>query len=414
MRKIQIGWMYRSSNEESYSQMKSPTGGIKELVLNSDHEYSVSDIVQLGIKTFTEKKLEGLLQWSEVKLGTFAGKVYENFDVDGSPGHLFKYFADKKISLCRAKLYLLSTLTDSDSHADALNQADTVEKCVKRDKIKCSTTALHTITSLPVDPPITVIDSQKDQDLQIKIEEVDEALPASTIILQASQKEVQSASIPVPTTIATAQNLRSKKKIIHTSSQQIIGKELSTDDLIENIDVNVVRLYYHYVRKSEYSDELSWVELNAMDMRLRLYPEAENPQTAEELFSINPFDPVDEGHSISRIELNDKVLLQINLDDKGERSFLVNHEDKSGSTDHYIIYDVNILHGFCNGQFGIGAIPSCTNACNPLFSWKKDGELFKQGLFLYWIYLTDDDFNSHVFQCTVTCEKKYQKGDKRR
>lgn len=163
--------------------------------------------------------------------------------------------------------------------------------------------------------------------------------------------------------------------------------------------INNVRVFYMYVRRSSYSNELSYIEYEKSGLHSRMLDDncGEGPP-------IEYFHPLDHGYTISRIELIDQVLLQIYFEDDENRSIEFPSESKTSLEEHSIIYDLDRLQGYCDWKFGIGFVPSCTDACRPLFSWYKDGAIFKSMECLYWLDNVKDD-QPHLWSCIVTCKK---------
>ncbi|KAH0540265.1 hypothetical protein KQX54_015172 [Cotesia glomerata] len=99
---------------------------------------------------------------------------------------------------------------------------------------------------------------------------------------------------------------------------------------------------------------------------------------------IAEFNPIDAGHKIAEIQVDDKVLLLIyTSNDDLSRDFNFPAVDILDDDNHYILYDVNEFHGRCEDKNGVGVITNCTDSCKPIFSWYKDDKIVSQGLLKY-------------------------------
>ncbi|XP_058808713.1 uncharacterized protein LOC131674186 [Phymastichus coffea] len=156
---------------------------------------------------------------------------------------------------------------------------------------------------------------------------------------------------------------------------------------------NDVRVLYLYVRQSAYTNELSYMECEKAELHGRLFEDSGGACP-----SIEHFEPFEHGFSISRIVKSGRVLLQLAVDDSGARSI----EFPESRREHAVLRDVDQLQGHCDRQFGIGFVPSCDYACRPMFSWYRDGELFRSHEYLYWLDDVKDE-QTHVWSCTVVC-----------
>ncbi|KAH0540233.1 hypothetical protein KQX54_014892 [Cotesia glomerata] len=72
---------------------------------------------------------------------------------------------------------------------------------------------------------------------------------------------------------------------------------------------------------------------------------------------IAEFNPIDAGHKIAEIQVDDKVLLLIyTSNDDLSRDFNFPAVDILDDDNHYILYDVNEFHGRCEDRNGVGVI----------------------------------------------------------
>lgn len=160
-----------------------------------------------------------------------------------------------------------------------------------------------------------------------------------------------------------------------------------------------VQVLYHYVRVSKYSGEMSCTECRKRDLHAYFLEEQFGDGPA-----IERFDPLDYGYSISRIEKDDRILMQIDIGSDSSRSFHFPGTE-ADTDDHVALHDVDELQGVCNGSFGLGFIPSCT-CRGSKFTWYRDGQLFKSGESLYWLdnVVLEAGRESGIFWCVVACK----------
>lgn len=164
------------------------------------------------------------------------------------------------------------------------------------------------------------------------------------------------------------------------------------------------RIYYHYSRTSKYTNETTFTECVKEDLHLYFL---------ENNFGDGPlledYEPLEFGHNISRIEKEEKVFIQIFIDEFSKKSFEF-PSAKLPVEPHSVVHDTDELQGIYDGKFGIGFVPSCINECRPIFEWYRDDVVYKKGDHLYWLKIhnsTDDQ--THVWYCIVTCQETHRK-----
>lgn len=174
--------------------------------------------------------------------------------------------------------------------------------------------------------------------------------------------------------------------------------DIKKDSSVDSLDVPAnITVLYHDIKVSKYTKLPSVMEKDKTTLFEELPEDLKNTITFEE------FDPIDYGYSISSISKGDKIFLQIYI--KQDRSRLFTFPSSSVSdfeSDHIVLVDSTELCGMSCGKLGVGTIPSCTDKCQPLFTWYKDDVLYKEGLFLYWVDVPNEGC---VTSCIVQCRR---------
>ncbi|KAH0563621.1 hypothetical protein KQX54_003248 [Cotesia glomerata] len=160
---------------------------------------------------------------------------------------------------------------------------------------------------------------------------------------------------------------------------------------------NTIFMNYEVIHQSEYTSDYCICYLHKNDLYNHKLDEYGCMPIAE-------FNPIDSGHKIAEIQVDDKVLLLIYIsNDDLSRDFNFPAVDILDDDNHYILYDVNEFHGRCEDKNGVGVITNCTDSCKPIFSWYKDDKIVSQGLLKYWISDIDQD---SVYKCIVRCKSQ--------
>lgn len=119
------------------------------------------------------------------------------------------------------------------------------------------------------------------------------------------------------------------------------------------------------------------------------------------------FDPVTWGYMISRIMKNGRDLLTVTFPSPTETSYTLHvPEGIENQEKHCMVYTCDDMRGMCNGELGLGAIPSCYPS-QPNFKWYKNGRLVKEGIQMAWIMCDPGEHPwMYDWECVITCEKE--------
>lgn len=94
------------------------------------------------------------------------------------------------------------------------------------------------------------------------------------------------------------------------------------------------------------------------------------------------FDPTDHGYFIHSIERLGKTYFEVGINENNSQVLEYKFPAANGTIlPHTIVHDSDELFGPCDDylSFGIGLIPSCTNDCEPVFTWYYNDQVYKKG-----------------------------------
>lgn len=170
----------------------------------------------------------------------------------------------------------------------------------------------------------------------------------------------------------------------------------------ENKFFNFIEVLYLVTNESKYQDNILFSERNRISTAWHFLDNNE-----EEKIDVENFFPWEYGYEISKIIINNKVMLQLEYDlknNKIENKKYV-HPDVKYDTVHRIIRDVDEIVGFESNHLGIGFIPSCPIQCRPYFKWFRNNQVYREGFFLFWISFIPSPLESSedIWHCNVTC-----------
>lgn len=93
-----------------------PSGGVRDVKLDRNKQYSVQDIINFAETLFFENKaicVFGETSQLNYKLGYYDGTVIKKFlDFQGNPSDLWKYFSERGITLSRHNIYFITEMSD--------------------------------------------------------------------------------------------------------------------------------------------------------------------------------------------------------------------------------------------------------------------------------------------------------------
>lgn len=343
MKKLIVGWMHRSSLNENYLQMKKPIGGTVELSLPFPAPCTANTVVQQAMQEFCKDPVVKLMMSNLViQLGTYNGGTISAFKCEEAQDNLWTWLSEKNY---RSNLYLMTMPTEKVSIPKVADSSTDGTKEVNSISCKQSATASGS------------------REVKFACNKIIHQDFASNQIAKEDDKE-------------------------QGSTMNFSGESLEVVGAYESCD-NFVVLYSRVVY-SEYTHEPSISEVD----KLMLF----QVESGEADFdtSFDKFQPSEYGYDVSRICKDDKILVEtqfdvvpVEMEDLKYHSVEKHYSFPSCPNNvakHEVIYTPDYLHGFCEGEFGIGVIAACGYSCEAMVEWYKDGKLYNKGKRQYWIH----------------------------
>ncbi|XP_028982438.1 uncharacterized protein LOC114841580, partial [Diachasma alloeum] len=443
--KLQLGRMHKF--EGNFIQIKSPHMAMVTLELSRSEEYSTEDLSTLGQKEFRDEN-----PWNSdantFHIGNFRERFLRGFrDKDDQPCDLWKYFGCRKLNVTKQKLYLYSEpqikfedpsegidspkvqLTTSGKRPHPKEPDDGKRR--KKQTTPLTFASLRRMTGgvsfnnlLSADIPKSPAPQDSKSTLSAASHPSTSCNPPNenqTVRVYRDIKNSDRLNLPLPIVLLeedsndTSGTLRDRKtdhtqdQVVPISALQLdnpTGQQPSGEDAspigIETCcleDAPEVEVFYHWIKESQYTKELSVREVEKRELFSLLQVEQRDLLDC----NLSSFEPLEWGFRICRIVRNKETLLHIFLTPEGEKEFTFPSTDLSTYQPHTLLYDSGYLNGCCGGAFGVGAIPYCTEECKPKIRWDKNGERFKEGTGYYWLDGVVEPDEIAVWKCSWTC-----------
>lgn len=399
---ISIGWRHRFYSDKPYAQIKKEKGGGKfPLLLQMNRKYTIDDLIREGKKLFTSDRAKSLFPISYFELGFFKGVGLKDlsYPMNRNNDDLIEYLDYYKNSTTRTNLYLLTTIkpeyaTFDELDEDEMSILDEETNSAIEENNNEDVLSELSINKVPVKRKSDVEKDTKKLKSSNN-EEKENSEMSGTFNTNNNQSD---SSINYNSGV----NLN-QVKILSQSNKKVNEHDFYKNEkdvkILDNT-FNIVRVYYLTKQVSRYSKELIVTEDTKFDILNTLRGTdsdyvIENPQS---------HDPIDFGFQISTIEVNEKPLYKVVFDtEKNVMKYMFTYP--TAPKDHTLLYDIDVVHGYADGFFGLGIVPKGTSDCTPLCSWYCNGALFKQGLLLFWLSSIPSSQVESTWQCNIKCIK---------
>lgn len=408
---LHVGWMHRPCQNVPYSQIKKPCGGIKMIELNTQHPYSVPEVIKLAKETFekSENSQSASINLNDcaIKFGGFkVEEVITEFVNDNSQFiGIWKYCQLKKKTFCRWNTYIFTT--PKSEMKCPLKSSDNICKnleSLKSDKISGANNDETLSLKCEKRPKTPEVDTAL-----LKKPKLDHDVIDCNFVLPSRDKDIALVKKPRLNEDVTDYNssLPSSDKSAELLETPMLNDDVEHSELPSRDKDNIEIKFCHY-KFSRYSQKSIYCFLDKGDIFEKVKYEFQG-----DVLEFNDFDPTAFGYPLCQMYIDGNPLLEIEVNNqtfdlekfnffKSEPPFSkIDVEDK-----HVIVHDTDVIQGVYCGMSGVGFIPSCTKRCKPIFTWFKDDKEYESGPFLYWqkdAHQISEEY--HIWYCTVVCDK---------
>lgn len=430
---ISIGLKFDFSENGHYVQIKSNSGGgVFPLVLDEKKTYTVQSIIDLAIPLFKSSKATSLIKYSTHKLAIGNNLEVSSFcDNEGKEIGLIDYFMLFDLWKTRKTLYILCDPTeqywDRSKNPDDPDESDDMNENEKENDSSYDQEKDNSINNNLDNGFDETKGSDSNLDTKKSNSKNSSSLEKNLEVLRPSSKcnrgEVQRKSpkklnnslsddlISNQNTISTVQEIvelppledQPEKK---ENDQEFLLMATRVGDFFKNV-VKKIEISYWVTGFSKYTPHQFFHSENLKSaIYQRIISRLDDYSGPDPDF--DKFDPQMFGYPISKIKVDNYVLLETSINEAQKLTFqFPNAKDKASVELHEIMFDLDFVVGSNDGKWSIGVVPFCFETCQPSFTWYKDDMIYEEGDRLY--YLTNLPLTEEPtqWQCKITCNNDF-------
>ncbi|XP_046369063.1 uncharacterized protein LOC124143946 isoform X1 [Haliotis rufescens] len=351
--KIHIGWMHKVGDK--YRQVRRKYGGgTRELILDNLNIYP-ADIVQRAITLFFPEGASQVVSVDEVEsfaLGNFCGEELLRFSDDGgNECSLGQYLKAQGTYASRCYIYLLTK-----------KKVTRVVNAVRRDTLS----RRRRLPKSSYHSPEQQVRYPYESDLDHQPNEC---------------KQSQSSVCLTPRTI---QHDFQTSRLLPTDKLGFILEDKSGLEIRYSFDP-----CSPFATLVSVDSEFTWQD--CLDFSRFRSPYINDAH----------FEPTDHGFVVKKIQKNRNVFVNMDLDaGSGQTVFVFPMESSCAGL---IVHQPSELWGYDRNHIVLGVVASCHGLSNPMYSWHRDGALYKEGLNLCCIIVNLPG----VYYCRITFGNSY-------
>ncbi|KAJ8669223.1 hypothetical protein QAD02_000482 [Eretmocerus hayati] len=233
-RSMKIGWKHRSSEIERYKQVTAPLGGVKEVSLDLNQEYSYDDILDICVNRMRNTTNQLCLDFSRKVLGKFNDQEILSFtNEDDNECGFWEYVACKTSRGSRLSMYILSTdLSDNNGAIDGAKQNEAADSTEGQDVANRSIDGNQEPGNIPICQAVTSSTTSRFQE-PVSSKKAERCVPGTSRMSLPAQVQLQ--KILHNKTHGDPAKIHERRKTIPDTQRNVSFAQSTTSNKFPNV-----------------------------------------------------------------------------------------------------------------------------------------------------------------------------------